>query len=101
MSCVIGTQDVWNNGYVLNEIAVTNQGSTTITSWTATLQFAEPTTIVNAWNIQATLSGGGTVLTGNNLSYNGTLAPGQSTTFGFQGTHDGSFIVPTCTATGN
>ena len=26
---------------------------------------------------------------------NGTLAPGQSTTFGLQGTHDGSFDPPT------
>ena len=43
-----------------------------------------------------TLSGGGTVLDAVNLSYNGTLGPGQSTSFGFQGTHDGSFQVPTC-----
>jgi cellulase/cellobiase CelA1 len=96
VSCVIGSQDVWNNGYVLNSIAVTNLGSQTITSWSVTLQFAEPTTIVNGWNVQTTLTGGGTVLNAVNLSYNGTLAPGQSVTFGFQGTHDGSFVVPTC-----
>jgi hypothetical protein len=96
VSCVIGTQDVWDNGYVLNSIAVTNEGSETITAWAVGLQFAEPTTISNAWNVQVTLSGGGTVLDAVNLSYNGTLGPGQSTSFGFQGTHDGSFQVPTC-----
>ncbi len=36
------------------------------------------------------------VLDGVNTADNGTLAPGQSTTFGFQGTHDGTFDLPTC-----
>jgi hypothetical protein len=32
----------------------------------------------------------------NCCGWNGNLSPGQSTTFGFQGTHDGSFNLPTC-----
>jgi hypothetical protein len=96
VSCVIGTADVWNTGYVLNSITVTNEGSSTITGWHVVLTFAEPTTVVNAWNTQLALSGGGTVADAINLSYNGQLGPGQSATFGFQGTHDGSFTVPSC-----
>jgi uncharacterized repeat protein (TIGR01451 family) len=97
VSCVIGLVDVWNTGYVLNDIAVKNVSGQTITSWSVELRFAEPAAIVNSWNAQLTLSGGGTVVDAVNLSYNGTLAPGQTTTFGFQGTHDGSFFVPICT----
>jgi hypothetical protein len=34
-------------------------------------------------------------VTANNLSYNGTLAAGQSTTFGFTGTYTSSNATPT------
>ncbi|MDH6460314.1 hypothetical protein M2302_000469 [Micromonospora sp. A200] len=37
----------------------------------------------------------GTAVTATNLSYNGTLAPGASTSFGFNGTHTGSNPRPT------
>ena len=96
VSCALGTSNVWGTGYVLNDITVTNDGSETIDAWAVVLQFAEPTTITNSWNAGLTLSGGGTVLDAVNTTYNGTLAPGASTTFGFQGTHDGSFELPTC-----
>ncbi|MEM7585055.1 MAG: cellulose binding domain-containing protein [Acidobacteriota bacterium] len=96
VSCVIGNADVFGNGYVLNNITVTNEGSETIDTWAVALQFAEPTSISNSWNADLTLSADGTTLDAVNRSYNGTLAPGQSTTFGFQGTHDGSFDIPTC-----
>ena len=64
--------------------------------WSVVLVFAEPTTIVNSWNTELTLSADGTVLEARNTVDNGTLAPGQTTTFGFQGTHDGTFDLPTC-----
>ena len=96
VSCVLGTQDVWSDGYVLDLITVTNEGSETITSWAVVLQFAEPTTLVNSWNAQLAISADGMTIDAVNTANNGTLAPGQSTTFGFQGTHDGSFDPPTC-----
>ena len=91
-----GTALGWNTGYVLKNTTVTHDGSETVDAWAVVLQFAEPTTITNSWNVGLTLSGGGTVLDAVNATHNGTLAPGQSTTFGFQGTHDGSFELPTC-----
>ncbi len=97
VSCVLGSHDVWGDGYVLNDITVTNEGSETVDAWAVVLQFTEPTSLTNSWNAQLTLSGDGMVLDGVNTADNGTLAPGQSTTFGFQGTHDGSFDLPTCT----
>jgi hypothetical protein len=39
----------------------------------------------------------GTAVTAKNLSYNGTIPPGGSTTFGFQGTYTGSNPVPALT----
>ena len=95
-SCVLGTSDVWSDGYVLNNISVTNEGNQTITSWSVVLDFAETTTIVNSWNADLGLSADGTRLEARNTADNGTLAPGQTTTFGLQGTHDGSFDLPTC-----
>ncbi|MCG8456459.1 MAG: glycoside hydrolase family 9 protein, partial [Holophagales bacterium] len=97
VSCGIGNQDAWPTGYVLNNITVTNEGSETISTWSVSLQFSEPTTVTNSWNAQLTSAAGGTRIDAINVSYNGTLGPGQSTTFGFQGTHDGSFEAPTCT----
>ncbi len=41
-----------------------------------------------AWSANVTQTG--TAVTASNLSYNGTLAPGASTSFGFNGTHTGS-----------
>ncbi len=96
ISCALGSSDVWNNGYVLNDITVTNGSSETVNAWAVVLQFAESTTITNSWNAELTLSADGTTLDAVNTSNNGTLAPGQSTTFGLQGTHDGSFELPTC-----
>lgn len=95
ITCTLGTENVWADGFVLDDITVTNNGSQTVTSWAVVLVFAEPTTIVNSWNAQLTQLPDGTIgATGD--AGNGTLAPGASTTFGFQGTHDGSFILPTC-----
>ena len=96
ISCEITVSDVWADGYVLQEVVVTNTGSEAISSWAVTLQFAEPTALTNSWNAAMSLSADGTVLDASSFTTNGTLAPGQSTTFGLQGTHDGSFDLPTC-----
>ena len=54
--------------------------------------------MTQAWN--ATVTTGGTAVTARNVSYNGTLAAGASTTFGFLGSWRGTNSVPavTCTA---
>ncbi|MEM7586730.1 MAG: cellulose binding domain-containing protein, partial [Acidobacteriota bacterium] len=96
ISCTVVNPNVWNNGYVLN-YTVTNEGSETIDAWSVALQFTEQANFGNSWNAQLTLSSDGTVIEASNASYNGTLAPGQSASFGFQGSHDGTFDVPTCT----
>ncbi|HEX7026787.1 MAG TPA: peroxidase family protein [Gammaproteobacteria bacterium] len=96
ISCILGTIDVWNNGFVLNNITVTNNTDSTITNWSANLSFENPIGMVSVWNANGSLSGN--TVTATNVSYNGTLAPGQSATWGMQGTHNGNFSVPVCSS---
>jgi lysophospholipase L1-like esterase len=63
------------------EVTVTNASSTPSTAWTATFTFAGGQQITQAWNATPTQSGA--AVTARNVSYNGTIAPGASTTFGF------------------
>jgi cellulose 1,4-beta-cellobiosidase len=96
VACSIDKVNKWNTGYQL-DVSVTNTGTTSVTSWSIDLKFSEPAQITNAWSATVT---GSTTVNAKNVSYNGNLAPGQKTTFGFQGNHDGSFINPVC-ATGS
>ncbi len=99
LTCSAGRADVWNTGFVLNEVTVTNTGTQAINDWKVNVVFAEPVAVVNFWNGDYLPSGDGQTLTVTNKIYNGHLEPGQSATFGMQGTHDGSFVPPTCTVT--
>lgn len=95
IGCTLGTIDVWNNGFVLNNITVTNNTGSTITNWSVNLSFDNSIGIVSVWNANGRLSGN--TITAANVNYNGALAPGQSVTWGMQGTHNSNFTVPTCT----
>jgi galactan endo-beta-1,3-galactanase len=94
LSCTEGSIDAWGNGFMLNNITVTNNGDAIVSNWSAALEFGRPVTIVNAWGIN--ISGSGNNLTGTNVDYNGYLAPGQSATFGMLGTSDSSVDMPVC-----
>ncbi|WP_347331427.1 cellulose binding domain-containing protein [Marinimicrobium locisalis] len=90
--------DTWNNGYTLN-VTVTNDDNSAINGWEVALDFARSPGISNSWNAELTTSGN--TVTATNGSWNGNLAPGQSAGFGFQGTHNGNFVVPDCSAGGD
>jgi cellulase/cellobiase CelA1 len=60
---------------------VTNTGATALTGWTVRWTFTNGQTITQLWNGTYTQSGANVTVT--NMSYNGTLAPGQSATVGF------------------
>lgn len=96
ISCILSAIDVWSNGFVLNNITVTNNTDSTIASWSVNLSFENAIGMVSAWNANGSLSGN--TVTATNVSYNGTLAPGQSATWGMQGTHNGNFNAPTCSS---
>lgn len=81
----------WNNGFTA-DITVTNTGSSAINGWTLTWSFSGGQQVTSAWN--ATVTQSGSSVTARNMSYNGSLAPGANTSFGFQGTHNGNNPTP-------
>jgi endo-1,4-beta-xylanase len=86
----------WNSGYN-GQITVT-AGSEPIGSWAATVTFATPQQVQATWN--ATPSWSGNVMTAR-PGWNGTLAAGASTSFGFTVSKNGSDAAPVvggCTA---
>jgi len=87
----------WNGGFQ-GQVTVT-VGSAPISSWTVTWAFPNGQSVTQIWS--ATETSSGSSVTAHNLSYNGSLAAGASTTFGFLGSWNGTNGVPspvTCTA---
>ena len=67
--------------------------------WSIPFTFGSCNSIVSSWNATVALSG--TSGTATNLSYNGTLASGQSAQWGFQGSRPSGGALPSfpsCTA---
>ena len=81
----------WQDGFGAS-VTITNTGSTTINGWTLVWNFANGQTITQIWSATDTQAGG--TVSATNASYNGTLAPGGSTNFGFNGSWNGSNTSP-------
>ena len=81
----------WPGGFQ-GQVVVTNTGSATLNSWQLGWTFPGSQAVSNLWNGSYTQSGGNVTVT--NQSYNGTLAPGASTTVGFTATYSGSNTAP-------
>ena len=86
----------WTGGFQ-GEVRVT-AGTRAISNWAVTWTLPSGQAITQAWN--ATVTTQGSTVTARNVSYNGSLAPGTSTTFGFLGSSSGApgTPTPTCTA---
>ena len=67
-----------------------------IRGWNVRLSYGSAPSLQQAWN--ATVTAGGTTLSATNAGYNGTLAAGASTTFGFIA--GGPSAIPTLTCSG-
>jgi mannan endo-1,4-beta-mannosidase len=81
----------WTGGFQ-GEVRVT-AGSAAVNSWAVTWTYANGQTVTQAWNATVTSSGSG--VTARNVSYNGSLAAGAGTTFGFLGSSNGTNSAPT------
>jgi hypothetical protein len=99
-SAAATVQTSWGTGYVVQPVTVTNTGSSATGGWTVTFTLPAGHSVTGSWN--ATLSPSGQTVTAQNMSYNGSLAPGAETSFGFQVSRpDGNGQTPsgfTCTA---
>lgn len=86
------TANSWGTGFTAN-LVLTNTGTTSWSSWKLGFAFAGNQKVTQGWS--ATWSQTGTAVTATNLSWNGALAPGQSTTIGFNGSYSGANPAPT------
>ncbi|MFI2778744.1 glycosyl hydrolase family 18 protein [Streptomyces sp. ALB3] len=77
----------WGSGFE-GQWTVKNTGTTALSSWTIEWDFPSGTAVGSAWD--ATVTSSGTHWTAKNLGWNGTVAPGASISFGFNGTGTGS-----------
>ncbi|MEV6479414.1 glycoside hydrolase family 18 chitinase [Streptomyces sp. NPDC051576] len=77
----------WGTGFG-GQWTVKNTGTGAISSWTVEWDFPSGTSVTSAWDADVTNSG--THWTAKNKSYNGTIAPGASVSFGFNGAGSGS-----------
>ncbi|MCS0634220.1 glycoside hydrolase family 18 chitinase [Streptomyces sp. LP05-1] len=77
----------WGSGFGGNW-TVKNTGTTALSSWTVEWDFPADTKVTSAWD--ATVTNSGTHWTAKNLGWNGSIAPGASVSFGFNGTGPGS-----------
>jgi chitinase len=85
----------WGSGWE-GRYTITNGGTDTITGWQVAFTLPTGTTLGSSWD--ATVSSSGQRHTFTNRSWNGTIAPGASASFGFLATGSGS---PTsCTLNG-
>lgn len=88
----------WNSGFQ-GTVTVTNTSKTASAAWTAMFTFADGQHITQSWS--ATLAQSGGTVTAHNATYNGSLAPGASTSFGFLATWQTSNTQPAVTCTLN
>ena len=82
----------WPGGFTAN-VTISNGGTSAINGWTLKFTFPGDQKVTNAWN--ATVVQSGTAVSATNASYNGTIAPGGNTSFGFQGTFTSNDSSPT------
>ncbi|MBY8814558.1 chitinase [Streptomyces cinereoruber] len=80
------TQD-WGSGFGANW-TIKNTGTTTLTSWTVEWDYPAGTSVTSAWD--ATVTNSANHWTAKNVGWNGTLAPGASISFGFNGSGSGA-----------
>jgi beta-glucosidase len=92
-SCrVTYTTNDWNNGFTAS-VSLTNTGTAAVNPWSLLWTFAAGQRVTQAWSARVTQSG--TTVTAAGETWNPSLAPGATVTFGFNGSHTGTNPRPT------
>ncbi|MFQ6142427.1 PHB depolymerase family esterase [Streptomyces seoulensis] len=81
----------WNTGLTAS-VTLTNTGAAPVDGWALTFTLPAGQTLTSGWNAVFASSGG--TVTARDAAYNATLAPGASTTLGYQATHTGNAGAP-------
>lgn len=80
------TTNSWPGGYQ-SQVTVTNSGDVAMLGWMVDWTLPAGQSVASLWNGNATYSGQGVMV--HNADWNGSLSPGQSTTFGYVVQGDG------------
>ncbi|NEA49024.1 PHB depolymerase family esterase [Streptomyces sp. SID10815] len=81
----------WNTGLTAS-VTLTNTGAAPVDGWALTFTLPAGQTLTSGWNAVFASSGG--TVTARDAAYNATLAPGASTTLGYQAAHTGNAGAP-------
>jgi lysophospholipase L1-like esterase len=84
----------WSDGFQ-GEVTIRNGTTTSTSSWTTTLTFSNGQRVTQSWN--ATVTQNAAAATARNAAWNGNLAAGGSTSFGFLASSTGANPPPTVT----
>ncbi|GGP89717.1 cellulose binding domain-containing protein [Streptosporangium pseudovulgare] len=87
----------WGTGFE-GKYTITNGGTTPINGWSVAFDLPSGASVGSFWDAAMTRSGQRFTFT--NVGWNGTLAPGASTSFGFNGSPGGA-TPSNCTLNGN
>ncbi|MGH3416876.1 MAG: cellulose binding domain-containing protein, partial [Actinocrinis sp.] len=83
----------WPGGFTAT-VTVGNTGTSAISAWTVGFTFPGDQKVTGSWN-DGTLTQSGESVTATNAAYNGSISPGGTASFGFQGTWTSNDSPPT------
>ncbi|MEU1101982.1 PHB depolymerase family esterase [Streptomyces tibetensis] len=83
--------NAWNTGLTAS-VTLTNTGTTTVNGWKLGFTLPAGQAVTGGWGATYAPSSGS--VTATNVSYNGTIAPGASVSFGYQASHTGNSAAP-------
>jgi len=83
-SCEYVVQSDWGEGFVA-DIVITNNSDSVINGWAVEWSYEGNTQVTNGWNADIE---GSNPYTASGLGWNDDIQPGESVSFGFQGTGD-------------
>ena len=84
-ACTYAIESEWNTGFVAN-ITIKNDTGAPINNWNVNWQYVN-NRMASGWNANFS---GSNPYTATNMAWNGSIAVGQSVTFGFQGNKNGA-----------
>jgi len=95
--CQYTVNNEWNTGFTAT-IRISNTGTSAINGWAVNWSYSDGTVVTNFWNGAVT---GSNPYSASNVSWNGTIQPGQSAEFGVQGTKGTSANAQVAKVTGS
>lgn len=84
-ACTYAIESEWNTGFVAN-ITIKNDTGAPINNWNVNWQYVN-NRMASGWNANFS---GSNPYSATNMAWNGSIAVGQSVTFGFQGNKNGA-----------